>query len=173
MKLIEGKKYKLGFPVGAIMNSNKAVDDFVKELIEKQEQAAHINYDLLERVLRDLNGIKEGAFDSEDVAYFPEKFNFTQEEFNTLFESLDIYVGGRDASPFFDHSNEFPDSRIYFEYKGYKFIWRLLVGQGSSCQLYDAKKEHEDWPSKKFPMKWDESRKIVILEENDATNEEG
>ena len=158
----------------------KAVIANAKKIAEEEKEIDMINYDILERVLQDLMSKKEGVIDSLDLSYSPENYSFTLEEYNLLFRSLENYVGGVCESfekdqqhsqtegrfkPEYEHTNEyFPDARISFEYNGYKFIWRLLIGQGSARMLFDGKKESKNWPSKKFPLKFDENKKVIIKE---------
>jgi len=105
-----------------------------------------------------LDAIKElGAIDREDVVYRSEEFNFSKEEFDDFFEYLEIINNPSYTSKY----SSFPEERKYFEYNGFKFIWRMIVGQGTACQLLKIRKSSEIWP-KEWPMVFLEENKFIL-----------
>lgn len=82
----------------------------------------------LKKVIDHLDKVK--CIDEEDIRYFPEKFPFTNEEFKEVFGYLhDRVLHVHDAS------NYFEEYWALFNLDGKKFVWRLLIGQGSALQL--------------------------------------
>jgi hypothetical protein len=115
----------------------------------------NIDFTILDKAIEVLKDGK--VLDDETIGYFPKRYKFTVEEYNKLFESLT----DKDKD---DCTELFEEYRRYFEYKNVKFIWRLLIGQGAACQLLPAFCANKSWPSKRFPMKFKEEKKIVINE---------
>ena len=79
------------------------------------------------------NYIKENDYvDDERISYSHlGDYPFSSEEFMVLWNYLDTHYQ-EDQEDCTDH---FPEARSYFQYKGKKYIWRVLRGQGTACQI--------------------------------------
>jgi hypothetical protein len=96
---------------------------------------------------------KHGILDDEDLKYKMTKDrSVTLEEFEELFGQLEGMGGSRIVE---QNKHGFPMFTGYFEYDGFKFIWDLMLGQGSASALMSA--AHNP---KRFPFL--EDKKIVI-----------
>ena len=69
------------------------------------------------------------------------KSNITIQEFMDVFNYLDKVAGDERI----EISDSFPITNCYFTYKGKKFIWNLIVGQGSSCSLFVYGSNDYEW----------------------------
>lgn len=81
--------------------------------------------------------------DDESIHY-SKKFNTS--EFDTVFEFLRTHGVSEVREDIM-----FPEERRYFKYKGVRFIWRTMHGQGTACQLlpiddYSEWNEKLNWP---------------------------
>lgn len=65
--------------------------------------------------------------DDESIYY---NNSFNSKEFDIAFEFLEKH-----GTPEIRENITFPEQRRYFKYKGVKFIWRQMHGQGTACQL--------------------------------------
>lgn len=92
--------------------------------------------DLADKIVSDLK--KYSLIDLEDVQYYPEKFAFKEKEFRKFIKVLDKLGSPHETN--FD--SYFPEYKSYFHYKGIRFTWRLLLGQGSAYQLYINEKDY-------------------------------
>lgn len=82
-------------------------------------------------ILDTLKNSNYGMIDKEEISYFPEKFPFTEKEFDDFFFDLrDKYEDHQE-----DCSNIFGEYKLYFQHNDIKFIHRILIGQGSAYQL--------------------------------------
>ena len=82
--------------------------------------------------------LEDKDIDDEHMAYFPNEFPFTRDEYMEVFYHLDKISEGRQ----YEVPNAyFPETFAYFNHQGTKFIWRLLIGQGSACQLFPAEND--------------------------------
>jgi len=73
--------------------------------------------------------------DNEHIGYFPNDFPFTTKEYHQFYYYLfdKYFVSNADNC-----TRTFPEDRMYFEHDGFKFIWRMMSGQGTACQLLKA-----------------------------------
>lgn len=109
--------------------------------------------ELLERVLNHLK--TRGFIDNEDVAYFSQEHPFTAEEYDQIHSFLEQQVSDVWTNELYDYSTCFEEKQIFFEYNDFKFVWRVLVGQGTALQLISA-----DNYTKTFE---EEKKKIITL----------
>lgn len=116
----------------AIDKINAHFDNLSQE--EFLEQVLHLNgimtTELFDKVMRELS--EKLFLNDEDIFYHKEDYSITPEEFIDVFHYLDTISDGQKMSEYIS----FPQSYAYFTYKGKKFIWDLLIGQGSSCSIY-------------------------------------
>jgi hypothetical protein len=101
-----------------------------------------------ERDLLCLNGIMtEEIFDnvinkigqyslSDDLLY---SRNELHEQFVDVFHYIETFAKNSKVCV----ESDFPEYHIYFSYKGNNYTWRLLIGQGSFCEIYFDTEEHE------------------------------
>lgn len=107
-----------------------------------------MNWKVLEKVVAHLK--KTGYVDGENILYFPEDYKFTATQYRNLFEEL-----GRKSTSFKYSQTKpgnFPESLAYFKLRNFKFIWRLLIGQGSAYQLREPDKN----------LKFDDEKCVVL-----------
>jgi len=96
--------------------------------------------------------------DDEDITYFSDKFSFSLKEFHDLHSYLEQMYSDHSES---NSESCFPEYRMYFEYEGKKFIWRMLHGQGTACQFLRGNANYDDWSSS-WPMKFEENKKVIL-----------
>lgn len=77
--------------------------------------------------LRDNHMIDEDFIESK-----PEDCNFTREDFRDICRYLEAEAEGKTV----EKESYFPEVLCFFNYKGFRFTMRLLIGQGSTIQLY-------------------------------------
>jgi hypothetical protein len=115
---------------------NMSQEDFVKDVL-------HLNgvmtIKLFDKVMKELS--EKLHLNDETISYHKEKYNITIEEYMDVFHYLETI--SKDEKFLSDES--FPQSYAFFTYKGKKFIWDLLVGQGSSCSLYVYGYNNTQW----------------------------
>lgn len=92
--------------------------------------------ELADKIVSELK--KHSVIGLDDVQYNPEKFAFNEEEFKKFVKVLDKLGDPHETSA----DSYFPEYKSYFHYKGIRFIWRLLIGQGSVYQLYINEKDY-------------------------------
>ena len=104
-------------------------NNYIKELIEfanseKKEQVMSLIAEY----------IKNNKFiDDEDIAYFPHKFSFSNEEFGLLF-SLVVKFSRENNKEIV--VSEFSDHRYYILYDNKKYLFRKISGQGTCYQIF-------------------------------------
>jgi len=107
------------------------------------------------------NHIKKiNMVDSESIAYFPNNYPFSRNEFDALWDYFDVnYRNEHD-----DCTGTFFEARLYLEYKGEQYIWRVLSGQGTTCQFFYNDKEFlvGKYPDPDVPFKFKEDKKIIL-----------
>jgi hypothetical protein len=86
------------------------------------------------------------------MSYFPEEYSFTKEEFKEVFMYLDNTYAEKYAE---EIPGMFYESKMYFIYGDRRFIWRLMVGQGSSLQFILEDSTSDNW-------KFKEDKAIVL-----------
>jgi len=97
--------------------------------------------ELLSKVLSEV--IRVGNIDVEDIQYNPEQYRISSEEFMDVYHYIDQKIIER--YPVIN--SYFPEVKICFIYNSTHFVWRLLQGQGSCCQLYtDNEEEYLEFP---------------------------
>jgi hypothetical protein len=142
--------------------SDEFIEEFVAEMKRKDEERkswrlSHCDVDKI------LDAVDEsGVLDDEPMGYRPEEYSITLEEFQKFYD----YLNHRFKADENAHSNpasDFPEYRMYFEYNGRRFIWRMMHGQGTCCQILQVK-DYKGWPEC-WPMVFEEERKIVLEEE--------
>lgn len=74
----------------------------------------------------------------EDILYFQEEYDFNQEEFYLLFESM-MNHAVKDDLIFFSN-DDFPTSEIFVDYKGKIFTFFEMSGQGTVRSVFLADK---------------------------------
>lgn len=73
-------------------------------------------------------------------------------DFCNLFSDLDKLVPD-DCKDCF-RQGPFEEWRAYFECDGVRFIWRLLYGQGASCELHSESDDMPFRPEQAVPICW-------------------
>jgi hypothetical protein len=68
--------------------------------------------------------------DNEDIVYFPNNYPFTIDEFKEVHGWLE-----KKAKHILTEAGTFENNLALINHNGTKFIWRLLIGQGSALQL--------------------------------------
>lgn len=77
--------------------------------------------------------LKEGIFNDQDVAYFPENFTFSFEDFLETFNFIQEQDKRENLS---ENLNEtWPTERSYFEIDNIKFMIDAMSGQGTICSF--------------------------------------
>ena len=118
-----------------VINGTK---DFVKEYIQEEHRSLQNGKAKLSKVVNFLN--TRPFIDSEDITYYPKDFPFRAQDFRDVFKYLETQAKDKMQS---SKGDVFPECLAYFNLAGTKFIWRLLVGQGSATQLILANNNHE------------------------------
>lgn len=105
-----------------------------------------------------LNYLRDNfSIDEESMRYHPEDYPFTTDEFMGFYDYLyDLNENNTEYRVY--KETPFPETRMYFKYKSQIFIWRMLVGQGTACQLHS---HHVEWPQY-WPMEFDKNRYRVL-----------
>jgi hypothetical protein len=133
--------------VGKMMEEKKKLDESTLESVG------------IEKVLKAVK--KHGNLSDDSIAYgLHDDLEITCDEFMELFNYLE-HVYGDSAK---DFKNMFLEQGLYFEYDGYKFVWHLIIGQGSICSLIDFYEFHNDFS---------EDEKIILKKEGSDMNECG
>lgn len=101
---------------------------------------------------------KYGVIDDESMAYYPNDYPFSQSEFLVLWE----YFHKTYQNQLDDCSDMFYDARLYLEYKNEYYIWRVLVGQGTACQLFHSFENNPKFPNADIPFEFKEKHKIIV-----------
>lgn len=73
------------------------------------------------------------VLDNEDIAWDEDKYPFSRQDYSDVFRYLEFRAHDNIKSGVADI---FPEYLAYFNLGGTRFIWRLLIGQGSACQLF-------------------------------------
>lgn len=128
------------------MIDKETAKKIAKEYIEEERRSIKSGEQNLARVVDFLK--TASSLDDEDIAYNPDKFPFTRQEYQDVFRYLEVQAEDRIQS---GKADIFPEHLAYFNFAGTKFIWRLLIGQGAALQLFlpnpgrdlEYKPEHE------------------------------
>lgn len=110
---------------------------------------------MIYKLNRILNHMLDGCsfIDGEDIDYNPENFPFSRQDFRDVFNQLEELAGVK--LKFIDNGHGFPEYVAFFNYNGVRFVWRLLIGQGSATQLMLA-------DSNKFDIEYDQTLEVAI-----------
>ena len=103
------------------------------------------------------NYVKENEYiDGERLAYgWAGDYPFSLEEYNVLWDYLEAqYQEEQD-----DCTAKFTETRLYLEYKGEQYIWRMLVGQGTACQIFIG---NAKWDKLDAPFEFKEDKKVIL-----------
>jgi hypothetical protein len=150
--------------------SQKEVDKLYDEAVlkpqrELEEKGKKLRF--LPRLKYLLNQISDkesvyfGGVSDDDLEYSYEKLGLTKRNYKN-YETMFQYIQHQcdKLKLWNDCSGMFSDYRVYFKYEKQKFIFRLLIGQGSCLQIITD--FIEDWPSEKNPMMWQKEKAIDI-----------
>jgi hypothetical protein len=122
----------------------KKMEAAVQEMIDKENKRKDFESrgqdEVMVKVLRTLE--RDGRLDGETLSYFPEKYDFTKEEFRDLFLNMQDYAE--------DNGFAFEDEKCMFEnkawhclFQGAKIIFKTMNGQGTARWLEIA--SDKDW----------------------------
>jgi len=163
-KILVGLCTSLGFLALTLAAAGKvkASEDFVSKVLVPKDKA-----DLLNKVLACLRLSENGVVDLEDISCDPNT-SITCDEFMSVHQWLAKAVEFELEKPRFVRSDYFDEWRIFFNFSGYRFIWRMSVGQGTLFQLLSAARfvDNKDWPSEKMPMRYEEDFEVVLESES-------
>lgn len=114
----------------------KAARSYVEEMAQKELKKmifiASRQDEVMKLIYKKLKTKK--LIDNEDIMYFPEKFKFTYEEFQWLFDNILEYATNNDLANE-DEDNPFPNAYVCLKYKRTKILLRIMWGQGCSMQM--------------------------------------
>ena len=102
-------------------------EEFEKEILHLN---GRMTQKLFEKVFNEL--LAQEYLGTEELLYDAENFGISEEEFSDVFHYLDVVAGDKKEG---SSEHGFPEYLMLFEYKGTIFLWRLLIGQGSHCEL--------------------------------------
>ncbi len=144
-------------------NIERFAKEFAKKISEKKQVLNTMTEKEFVNFIEILKNSEEGCLDKEDIGYNPLE-NFNDDDFDRIWNYLEFKYNLNFDDPNNDYTHDFPESRIFFQYKDVKFIMRLLIGQGSCLQFWIQfwSKESNDWPPEGNPMVFDDSKKIII-----------
>ncbi len=109
------------------------VPAFVENLIEDTQARLRNGVKNLTNVV---DFLKTSSYiDEEDIRYFPEKYPFSNKDFKDVFCFLEAQAR-ENYHDVTDITDKFPEYRAYFKFAGVKFIWNLMIGQGSALTLF-------------------------------------
>lgn len=91
--------------------------------------------------------LKNERIDSDTINYNPKAYTITRNNFFNVEAFLDS-LHKKELS----YKGDFPELKVYFQYKDVKFIYRVLIGQGTFIQFFLLNKD----------CKFREKAKIVI-----------
>lgn len=116
----------------------KAKSSTKEEALEKIKKAGlipePINWDVIRKVLSALRDGPNHSVDCEDIAYNPKKYSFSSEEFKNVFKWIEDYAEGREAVR--EIKGHFPEYETHFIFEEAKYVWNLMIGQGSATSLF-------------------------------------
>ena len=129
----------------------ESAKEFVQEYIEKEEKAIKNGEAKLQAVV---DSLKEHPFIDVDYVWDkPEDYKYSVQDFRDVFQYLETKAGDHIHNGDCEH---FPEFFAYFNLNGSKFLWRLLIGQGSALQLISADYEHI------HEYAFDENKEIIL-----------
>jgi len=119
--------------------------EFAREMEEKEQ--SNIEFvksgkqdEVMEKIVAHLKN--NGAVDNEDIAYFPDKFAFTGEEYSQVFDNLRVY-GNELSRAMLDEENCFKHEIFHISYNDVKIYIQIMWGQGTSIFMRLA--DEEEW----------------------------
>lgn len=89
-----------------------------------------MNKKLFNKVIDEV--LRKKEIDDEDLSYNSKDYNITLDEFKDVF----FYLEEKYRKYIIDITKDFSEYIFYFKYKENIFCWRLVIGQGSFCQIY-------------------------------------
>lgn len=105
----------------------------------KRLSGEEVDRDLLRKVLACVK--EHGILCAEDIHYKTKPCAITAKEFSELYRQLEAMIGDRMV----EKDGSFSECEAYFEYEGFKFIWNLVVGQGSIATLVAHDHNDKAW----------------------------
>jgi hypothetical protein len=121
------------------MISDELLDRAYRDVASTPKEHNRIDMTLFNRVIAELRD--RGSLDEEDIRYFPENYNITNDEMITVFNYLMKVAHVNSASPHVFNSDGFDEVIYLFQYGNLKFAIRRLDGQGTAFQMYTTEEE--------------------------------
>lgn len=116
----------------------EAFREAVRQDIIKDEKCLDNGRNKLAQIVNHLSNVD--YLDDEHIAYFEKNYPFSRQDYSDVFRYLEQRAGDRIKS---GKADIFPEYLAYFNLGGTRFVWRLLIGQGSACQLLRDKNDHD------------------------------
>lgn len=104
----------------------------VRDYIAEEEKSLENGKNKLAQVVGHLTTVD--FLDDENIAYNEKDYPFSRQDYSDVFRYLEQQAGNNIKS---GKADIFPEYLAYFNLGGTRFIWRLLIGQGSACQLFN------------------------------------
>jgi len=109
----------------------EAFRESVRNHFAEEEKRLENGRDKLAQIVDHLSNVD--YLDDENIAYNEKDYPFSRRDYSDVFRYLEQQAGNRIKA---GKADIFPEYLAYFNLGGTKFIWRLLIGQGSACQLF-------------------------------------
>jgi hypothetical protein len=109
--------------------SQDQFDSIINSLYEK----VSLDQLLFEEFLTEL--ILKKEIDSEELLYFPEKFNIAERNLFLIIDYLNYLIKQDNLNLTYEEDNPFPHFNCKFKYKDILFNMRMISGQGTIYQF--------------------------------------
>lgn len=110
----------------------------VRDYIAEEEKSLENGKNKLAQVVGHLTTVD--FLDDENIAYNEKDYPFSRQDYSDVFRYLEKQAGNNIRS---GKADIFPEYLAYFNLGGTRFIWRLLIGQGSACQIFKDENDRD------------------------------
>lgn len=141
------------FPIFSDNDMNKILQSWVEEQQQKQFKnmifIATRQDEVMELAYQFLK--KQKHIDDDDIRYSSEKFSFSIEEYEFLFDNIIQYAKEKDL--FYNNQNEiFETMFTIIRYKDSNIVLRIISGQGTASQMFFNKEDNSYFTYEDFKI---------------------
>ena len=120
--------FKLNMTDEEISNS---MDEFIEKMLKREEEQTKLvkekGEDILSRILVVIE--KDGGLHDDDIAYNPEDYDVSEDEYHSMFNAMMGYAGDRLFNEVED--NPFPHQIVIYKFKDALIELFTMSGQGT------------------------------------------